>query len=159
MSARSGSVLYVSFESGDALGLRTQALRDRGLDMKHFHLIRASDPISPAIERDRTESPSPGEAKLAATIRQTIREIEEKGEPPVVLLIIDTIRASLSGSEDLRDGLGLHSRTATAHGAGARRRVHRGPPLGVAGREVKKKRERGSSDFRGTADAVLLLRA
>lgn len=153
LRAQSGSVIYVSFESGDALGMRSKALQDRGLDMKHFHLVRASDPISPSLERDGTETQSPGAARLAKTITETIRQIKERKGPPVVLLIIDTVRASLSGSEDSSEDVSAYIRAlrglmALIPRAACVAAHHAGWQDG----EQKKKRERGSSDFRGSSD-------
>jgi RecA-family ATPase len=99
---RRGSVVYLSFE-GDDLGKRLRALRDKkGRRLADLYVLRAGDPISPRITRD-AEQPSVGELDLRAQLRMCSEELASKGAPPIVLLIVDTIRASMVGSEDSSD--------------------------------------------------------
>jgi hypothetical protein len=151
---KAGSVAYVSFE-GDALGLRLQALRTvQDFSLEHLYLLRASNPISPRIARDEaTEVPSIGELSIVEALANL-----PAGAPPVVLLVIDTIRASMSGSEDNSENVSAYLRAvrrilATVPGAAAILTHHSGWQDG----EQKRKRERGSSALRGNVDATLYL--
>ena len=106
---RRGSVVYVSYE-GDAFGLRLTALREAGHSLEGLHLIRASEPLSPRVERDGTEHPSFGELALAEELARLVAHLQATGKPPLVLLIVDTIRASLTGSEDSSEDVSAYLR-------------------------------------------------
>ena len=96
-ATRHGSVVYASYE-GDALGLRLRALRDTvKRRLEHLYIIRAADPLSP-LTRDG-ELPSLGEGALTLALATLQAELASAHRPPLVLLIIDTVRASLAGSE------------------------------------------------------------
>ena len=152
-----GSVAYVSFE-GDAFGLRLRALKEGGHHLEHVHLLRASEPLSPNVDRDRVESPSRGERAVSDALERLATELADAGRPAIRLIVIDTVRASLTGSED-------DSEPVSAYLRAVRRIVARVP--GAAGvlshhsgwqdGETKRKRERGSSAFRGNCDATLFL--
>jgi hypothetical protein len=76
-----GSVLYVGFE-GDAMGLRVRAVRDiAGRRCEDFYLIRASDPLSPRVDRDG-ETRSFGEIALTAAIDTLVAELASNKRPP-----------------------------------------------------------------------------
>jgi RecA-family ATPase len=152
-----GSVAYVSFE-GDALGLRLQALRDAGYSLRDVHVRRAFDPLSPRIGRDGVESASPGEESLAKAIAALSAKIAAEDRPPIGLLIIDTVRASLAGSEDKSDDVAAYLRAvrrllAQVPTAAAILAHHSGWMDGKDSR----RRERGSSTFRGNVDCTLYL--
>lgn len=157
-AVHAGSVAFVSYE-GDALGLRLRALREvAGQKLEHVHILRASDPLSPLIDRDRIERPSRGELDLLAALLNLRDDLAKAGSPPIVLLVIDTVRASLSGSEDSSESVSAYLRAVrrlVSHlpGAAAILTHHAGWQDG----EAKRKRERGSSAFRGNVDATLYL--
>jgi hypothetical protein len=155
---RPGSVLYLSFE-GDALGVRLRALTEIGHRLEHLYVVRASDPISPRLTRDGEER-SVGEITVVAALEGLVHELDTTKRPPITLLVIDTVRASLSGSEDSSEHVAAYQRavrrimayvpraaTVLAHHAGWQ------------DSETQKKRERGSSAWRGNSDAVLFLEA
>ena len=154
-----GSVAYLSFE-GDALNLRYQALRDAGHTIEHVHLLRPSEPLSPIYDRDRVERPSRGENVVGDALGTLVAELEAHQRPPVVLLVVDTVRASLAGSEDSSENVSAYLRAVRrllrhVPGAAAVLTHHAGWQDG----ETKRKRERGSSAFRGNVDATLYLEA
>lgn len=152
-----GSIAYVSFE-GDALSLRLEALKNHGASLEDFYILRASDPISPRIGRDGIEEPSIGETFLAGRLQRLAFQLREQGKPPLNSVFIDTVRQSLSGSEDRSEDVAAYLRAV--------RRIMVTVPGGVAwpihhsgwlDGEVKKKRERGSSALRGNVDATIYL--
>ncbi len=154
-----GTVAYVSFES-DALQLRLQALRGRGATLQGLYLLRALDPISPRVERDGTETPSLGETFLTGRLQDLAADLAARGEPPIAAVFIDTVRASLSGSEDSSESVSAYLRAArrilaAVPGAALVLLHHAGWQDG----QEKRKRERGSSAFRGNVDATLYLEA
>jgi AAA domain len=154
-----GSVVYLLFE-GDAIGLRCRAARDvAGRRMEHVYFIQASDPLSPLVTREG-ERPSHGEIAAATAIDTLSRELQETGRPPIVLFIIDTVRASLAGNEDSSEHTAAYLRAV--------RRLTNGTPsaatimshhAGWQDGESPKKRERGSSAWRGNVDTTLYLEA
>ena len=159
-SVTHGSVAYISFE-GDAFGLRLRSLQDAGGHrLEHVHLLRASEPLSPNVDRDRVELPSRGELAVSDALERLATELTDARRPVIRLIVIDTVRASLTGSED-------NSEPVSAYLRAVRRIVARVP--GAAGvlahhsgwqdGEAKRKRERGSSAFRGNCDATLYLEA
>jgi hypothetical protein len=156
-STRQGSIAYVSFE-GDALGPRLAALSEAGFSLSNLYVIRASDPLSPRVERDGTEILSLGEIDLAAALAELAARLRAEDKPPIRLIVVDTIRASLAGSEDRSAEVSAYIRAA--------RRILAGCP-GAAGAlihhagwqdgEEPRRRERGSSAFRGNCDATFYL--
>ncbi len=158
-AVEAGSVVYVSFE-GDALHLRVRALHEiGGHRLARLHIIRASDPLSPRLTRDG-EVGSLGEALIAAELDAIARDIEAAGEPPIRLCIVDTVRASLTGSEDNSEAVSAYLRAVRrlmAHTPGAAWLLahHTGWQDG----EAPRKRERGSSAWRGNCDATFYLEA
>ena len=94
-----GFVVYVGLEA-DALSLRWQAIEEQGFDLANVYVIRATDPISPTIGRDGRETPSVGEAALTTALRELAESLARDGRPPIVALMVDTVRASMAGSED-----------------------------------------------------------
>jgi hypothetical protein len=155
-----GSVVYVSFE-GDALGLRLKALRDHvGRRLEHLYIVRAHDPISPRVTRDGEER-SLGEITLAAALTTLTEELAAAERPPIVLGVIDTVRASLTGSEDSSESVSAYLRAV-------RRLLVHLPHAAVIlahhsgwqdGGDTQRKRERGSSAWRGNCDGTLYLEA
>jgi hypothetical protein len=157
-SVMAGSVAYLSFE-GDAIGLRLRALREaKDFTLENVYWRRASDPLSPRIERDGVESCSIGEAAVTEALTALSAGLADEGRPSIVLVVVDTVRASLSGGEDSSEHVSAYLRAvrrimAPLPGAAAVLAHHAGWLDG----ESKRKRERGSSAFRGNADATLYL--
>jgi hypothetical protein len=154
-----GSVVHVSFE-GDALGLRLRALQAvAGHRLRHLYVIRASDPLSPRLTRDG-EEPSRGERAIADELTALADDIANANEPPIVLLVVDTVRASMTGSEDSSEHTAAYLRAvrrlmAVVPGAACILAHHAGWQDG----EDRKRRERGSSAWRGNSDGTLYLEA
>jgi RecA-family ATPase len=156
---RLGSVAYISFE-GDAFTLRMQALHEAGATQAHVHLLEAREPLSPRVARDGTEEPSRDEQRLAASLATLAAELAAGGAPPLGLLVIDTVRASMTGSEDRSEDVAAYLRAvrrllAPYPDAALILAHHAGWQDG----ELKRRRERGSSAFRGNVDATLYLEA
>lgn len=156
-AVKAGSVAYATFEA-DALGLRLQALRGKGAKLDNLYLLRASDPLSPRVERDGTEDASQGERVVTGALQRLAADLAENGRPPIVAVFVDTVRASLSGSEDSSENVSAYLRAVrrilTAVPGAAAVLVHH---AGWQDGEMKRKRERGSSAFRGNVDATLYL--
>ncbi|MGE3273850.1 MAG: DnaB-like helicase N-terminal domain-containing protein [Vicinamibacterales bacterium] len=156
----SGSVVYIPFEADD-LGRRIRALRDvTGRRLEHLYVVPARDALSPAIDRDRVETSSRGELDLRAAIVALRDRLAREERPAIVLIVVDTVRASMSGSEDSSEAVSAYLRAV--------RRVMADIPTaaclavhhtGWLDGEAKRKRERGSSAFRGNGDAALYLEA
>ena len=159
-SIQCGSVAYVSFE-GDALGLRLRALREvAGQRLEHVYILRGVEPLSPIVDRDRLELSSRGELSVAAALEALTTDLAATNRPPIRLLVIDTVRASLSGSEDSSEAVSAYLRSVRrlmtrVPGAAALLLHHAGWQDG----DTTRKRERGSSAFRGNCDATLYLEA
>lgn len=157
-SVAQGSVVHAGFE-GDALGRRLTALSHaQGHRLEHVYIIHASEPISPVTSRDG-ETISRGEAQLAAALRELAARVAAEGHP-IRMLTIDTIRASSNGSEDDSGDAANYLRAvrrllSCIPEAGALLTHHAGWQDG----ETKRRRERGSSAWRGNSDAVLYLAA
>lgn len=159
LSTSAGSVVYVGLEA-DALSLRLQAIEEQGFDLANVYVIRATDPISPTIGRDGRETPSVGEAALTTALRELAESLARDGRPPIVALMVDTVRASMAGSEDSSSDASSYLRAVrrilrVIEGAAAILAHHSGWQDG----DVKRKRERGSSAFRGNVDGVAYLEA
>ena len=155
--AQQGSVAYLSYE-GDALGVRLQAIRDvTGHRLDHVYGTRAQDPLSPRIDRDG-EVPSLGELAATAALQALSVTLRATGRPPVSLRTIDTVRASLTGSEDSSEHVSAYLRVVrrmltSVPGAAAILAHHAGWQDG----DTQRKRERGSSAWRGNCDATFYL--
>ena len=156
---RQGSVAYLSYE-GDALGVRLRALHDQGGHLlEHVYILRAHDPLSPRVTRDGEER-SMGELAAVAALTVLARELDARRRPPIHLLVIDTVRASLAGSEDSSEHVAAYLRAV--------RRIAAQVPTaaiilahhaGWQDGDTQRKRERGSSAWRGNCDATLYLEA
>ncbi len=155
-----GSVAYASYE-GDALGVRLRALREvGGCQLEHVYVLRARDPISPRSGRDGEEQRSVGELQVTADLEALGETLRAARKPPIRLLVIDTVRASMTGSEDGSDHVSAYLRAvrrimACVPGAAAILAHHAGWQDG----ETQRKRERGSSAWRGNVDGTLYLEA
>lgn len=152
-----GSVAYVKFEA-DAMGPRLQALKGKGEDLTNLYFLTASEPLSPRGSRDGIELPSPGEELLIDRLRHLSADLAARGMPPIAAVILDTLRASLVGSEDQSECVSAYLRAvrrvlACVPGADAIVLHH----LGWQDGDPKRKRERGSSALRGNVDNTLLL--
>ncbi len=149
-SVNGGSVAYVTFE-GDALNARLRAIKSsQGIGISNVHVLVANDPVS-LRRRDGAELPSSGEASLQGALGGLISGLETNA-PPIRLIVIDTLRASLAGSEDDSDTIAAYLRMvrrllARVPRAGALLIHHSGWQDG----ETPRKRERGSSALRGTS--------
>jgi RecA-family ATPase len=157
-AVESGSVAYLSYE-GDALGLRLRALQQTGRRLDHVYILRAHDPLSPRVTRDGEER-SIGELEVSAALDTLAAELLAPKRPPIRLLIVDTVRASLAGSEDSSEHVSAYLRAVRrlmthVPGAAAILAHHAGWQDG----ETKRKRERGSSAWRGNCDVTLYLDA
>ena len=108
-AVRRGSVAYVSFE-GDALGLRLSALHDAGFSLENVHVVRATDPLSPRVGRDGVEGVSFGEVAVSEALAELTARLEAENRPAIALVIIDTIRASLSGPEESSEHVSAYLR-------------------------------------------------
>jgi AAA domain-containing protein len=156
-----GGVIYVGFE-GDALGVRLRALKHiHGHRLDNLHTIPANNPISPRIARDGSEQPSIGEEQITDALAETASSLAAAGAVPIRLIIVDTVRASLSGSEDSSENVSAYLRAvrrllARVPGTAAILAHHAGWQDTT---ENPRKRERGSSAFRGNVDATLYLEA
>ena len=156
---QSGSVAYVSFE-GDALSVRLRALvehADRELD--HLHILRATEPLSPRLTRDGEER-SAGEIYLSRQLEALTAVLAERCAPGIVLVVVDTVRASLAGNEDSSEHASAYLRSirrlmALTPGAAWILAHH----AGWQDSDSPRKRERGSSAWRGNCDATLYLEA
>ena len=156
-----GSVVYIGFE-GDSLGVRLRGLKEVGRHrLTHLNITRASDPLSPRVTRDGVEMPSTGEDQIAQALDGLATSLAATGAPPIRLIIFDTVRASLSGSEDSSENVSAYLRAV-------RRLLARVPRAAAVlahhagwqdNSENARKRERGSSAFRGNVDATLFLEA
>jgi hypothetical protein len=155
-----GSVAYLSFE-GDALGLRLRALQDtEGHRLEHVYVLRPHDPLSPRVTREGAEEATLGELTVASALDTLAAQLAASGRPPINLLIIDTVRASLAGSEDNSGDVSAYLRAVRRllgrlPGAAALLAHHAGWQDG----ESQRKRERGSSAWRGNVDCTLYLEA
>lgn len=154
-----GTAVHIGYE-GDAIGLRLRALREhRHARLEHVHHLRAFEPLSPIVSRDG-EQRSAGERDVVQALHILRDELSADEHPPIVLVIVDTVRASLHGSEDSSESVSAYLRATrrildALPGAGALLVHHAGWQDG----EQQKKRERGSSAFRGNVDATLYLEA
>jgi len=159
-SVRPGSVAFLSFE-GDSLGVRLRALREaKGHRLENVFLMRASDPLSPRVGRDGAEELSIGECDATQALLALAASLSAEGKPPITLVIVDTVRASLSGSEDSSEHVSAYLRAirrmlAKLPGAAGILAHHAGWIEGDSSR----RRERGSSAWRGNCDGTLFLDA
>ena len=151
-----GSVVYLVFEG--AIGRRLRALSEiGGHPCKHVHVIVAADPLSPRVTRDG-EDRSIGETDATAAIEALSIELAASGEPTIALVMIDTVRASMTGSEDSSEHVAAYLRAmrrimTRVPGAAGMLAHHAGWQDG----ESPRKRERGSSSWRGNVDHTLYL--
>jgi RecA-family ATPase len=156
---RHGSALYVPFE-GHA-GLRLRALRAvGGFTLEHVYVMPASAPLSPVVDRAGAEVPGHGERFAERTLVDLTAHLSGHGLPPLALVIVDTVRASLAGSEESSENVSAYLRAIRrlmllTPGAGWLLLHHAGCQDG----EQRRKRERGSSSFRGNVDVSLYLEA
>lgn len=154
-----GSVAYLSFE-GDALGVRLSALRQhKAHHLDNVYVCRPQEPLSPRVSREG-EEPSIGERTVLAALAVLASELDAGARPPIRLIVIDTVRASLAGSEDSSEHVSAYLRAvgrivATVPTAAIVLAHHAGWQDG----KYQKKRERGSSAWRGNCDATLYLEA
>jgi hypothetical protein len=152
-----GSVAYLSFEA-NALGLRLMALREAGRPPTHIHILAASEPLSPRIGRDGTETPSIGETIASEKLADLATQLREESAPPIVIIMVDTISASLAGSENSAEVVAAYLRAvrriAAPYPQAAVILAHH---AGWQDGEQPKRRERGSSAFRGNVDGSLYL--
>lgn len=153
-----GSVVYLKFE-GDSLGVRLQGLIEhQGLDLENLYVLECSNPISPRSDKHAGEVACEEENKLIAALTELSAWLTTSVRPPVRLIILDTVRASMVGSEDASDTTSAYLRAvrrllSAVPEAGAVLAHHTGWQDG----EQKRRRERGSSTWRGNVDVTLFL--
>jgi hypothetical protein len=154
-STTRGSVAVVAFEQ-DAIGERLRAAQDQGHSLADFYVLRADEPLSPRVSGDGIEAPSPGEAFVAGRLQYLAHDLAAQGRPPIVHVVVDTVRQSMAGPEESSEAVSAYLRAArravstAAPGAALTLLHHSGWQDG----EQKKRRERGSSAFRGNVDYV-----
>lgn len=142
------------------MGLRLRALHEvHGQPVEHLYLLHPHDPLSPRVTREGEER-SHGEIAVMAALTALTVQLAAARRPPLTLLVIDTVRASLSGSEDSSEHVSAYLRAVRRllgglPGAAAILAHHAGWQDG----ESQRKRERGSSAWRGNCDATLYLEA
>lgn len=155
-----GSCVYIGFE-GDDVARRLRALRMvSGHHLENVYAIRASEPISPQMTRESGEQPSRGEIEVIEALAALSADLDAAGRPPITFVGIDTVRASLAGSED-------NSEHVSAYLRAGRRIIARHPTIALAlnhhagwqDGDTQRKRERGSSAWRGNCDATIYLEA
>lgn len=152
-----GSGVIAAFE-GDAIGLRLRAQREiQGHRLEHVYIVSASEPISPRLTRDGEER-SPGELSLLTALDDLAETLKAQSRPPIRLITIDTARASMTGPEESSEHVSAYLRAGRrilAHHPGAAMLIthHAGWQDG----ESPRKRERGSSAWRGNVDCTLYL--
>jgi hypothetical protein len=154
-----GSVVHIGFE-GDAIGLRLRALHEhRSAQLEHVYRLKGDIPISPLTTREG-ELPSRGELDILASLKALTEHLAEHEAPPIVLIVVDTVRASMNGSEDSSESVSAYLRAIrrmlSVLPSSAALLVHH---AGWQDGDVAKKRERGSSAFRGNVDATIYLEA
>lgn len=154
-----GSVVYLYFEGG-GMGRRLRALASRaGREVEHLHTRKCHEPFSPRLTREG-EMRTPGELVICTELVALAGELAQLREPPIVAVMIDTVRASMTGddgsSQDSANYLRAARRIlATVPGAALMLVHHAGWQDG----EAAKKRERGSSNWRASSDITLYLEA
>lgn len=160
---RRGSAAILAYEA-DALGLRCRALAEvHRRTLRGLFFLKAAAPLSPRIGRDGAEAPAQGEIETAAALRDLASSLEATGLPPLALVIIDTARLAFAGSEDSSGDVSAFIRAvrrilaAAAPGAAVLLVHHAGWQDGDA--DTRRRRERGSSAWRGNVDATLFLEA
>jgi hypothetical protein len=157
-TTQQGTVAYCAYE-GDALGARLRAMHlHSGHRFEHLAVLRLSEPISPMVTLRDGEQRSAGERQLQRELEALQEDITTEHRPPLRLLIIDTVRASMTGNEDSSEHTAAYLRAvrrvlAPFPDAACVLAHHSGWQDG----EHKKKRERGSSSWRGNVDATLYL--
>jgi len=152
---QAGSVAYASWE-GDLLNRRLLALRERGADLAHVFLLSMRE----ALNSTRGDGATPGELLLSEQVRDLAAHLEETGAEPLRLLVLDTLRASMAGSEDSSEHASAYLRAVrriadAAPTAAVLVAHHTGWQDGEA--KHRRARERGSSAFRGNTDHALYL--
>lgn len=153
----SGSVAYFAWEP-DASGTRLRALAEQGVDVSNIYILNASDPISPLV-RDGVEVPSPGEVAARSDLAGLVAELEIRERPSIVAMFFDTVRAGMAGAEESSRDVSAYLRSVDRIASVVPRAA-----VGLAHHmgwqdspDTSRKRERGSSAFRGNVDLSLLL--
>jgi hypothetical protein len=150
-------VAYLAFEA-DALTLRLRALHEhKAFSLEHVFVFRPRDPLTPQQSRDG-ETPSRGERLVVTALRRLAAQLAHDGHPPIRLLVIDTVRSSHSGSEDRSEDVSAFVRAVRRilpPGAAAILAHHSGWQDG----DNKRKRERGSSSWRGQVEGTVYVEA
>jgi len=154
-----GTVVYLICESDDFPRRLRALVEKKGYRLEHLYVIRLREPLSPTTQRDG-ETPSTGERALIETLKHLAGELDPSGAPPIALLIVDTVRASMAGNEDSSEHVSSYLRAmqrivATVPRAAVILSHHAGWQDG----DTQRKRERGSSAWRGNVDATLYLEA
>ena len=152
-----GSVAYVSFERDD-LSVRLKGIQDaQQIPTSNIYVLPATEAISPS-RSNAQDTPSRGEQELSEALDDLVADLADRNAPPLRLLVIDTLRVSLIGSEDDSDTIAsyvrvIHRLLKRVPHAAAMLLHHAGWQDG----ENKRPRERGSSALRGNVDGTLFL--
>jgi hypothetical protein len=152
-----GSVALVLFER-DAVGLRLRALQEQDRDLANLYVLLASDTLSPTVTREGLELASPGELAVGADLDALRVQLASAGRPELVAVFFDTVRASMTGTEESSKDTSAYLRAIDriakrAPGAAVGLVHHTGWQDGAE----SKKRERGSSALRGNVDVTAML--
>jgi RecA-family ATPase len=152
-----GCTAHISYE-GDALNLRLRAIAQHTPHrLEHVFVLRGTDPITPRLTRDGEER-SIGERALSRSLSDLVEQTLREQLPPLRLVVMDTVRASHAGSDDASDAAAAYLRSI-------RRLMTLTPDAawilshhaGWQDGETQRKRERGSSTWRGNVDGTLYL--
>jgi hypothetical protein len=160
-----GGVLVLLAE-GDAIGPRFRAAcAGLGLTPAQARelpivFVRESAILSPVTDRYGTQQDSIDLIRLKATVRAFREQLEARGIR-LRLIIVDTLRATLAGSEDASDNIAGYVNALRAvladEAPDACAIVTHHSGWGDNEQRTTKRRERGSSAIRGNSDCVLLL--
>lgn len=154
-----GAAVHLPYEA-DALGSRFRALRDvQGYDLDDVYVLRPDGPLSPILTRDG-EQRSDAELRVGAALASIRDARAAAGQSPIRMLSIDTVSASSTGPENASEAAAAYLRAvrrllAIVPEAGCELVHHAGWQDG----DTARKRERGSSAWRGNVDATLMLEA
>lgn len=150
-----GSVLYIHYEG--ILDSREAALVKAKRNCDNFYYAQGFNPLNMRTNEDQSQ----GEKDLLTAVRSLVFQLKKGEKPPLRMIIIDTVSASLVGDENSSSQIADYLRAIRrvqaqeAPLAGTLLIHHTGWQDG----ESPKLRERGSSALRGNVDVSLLLKS
>jgi hypothetical protein len=137
----SGTVLYFAAEGHDGVAHRVRAWeksRNDGEPLANLHIYKSAPPLSSFGDSMR--------------YLHNVKAALPEDSPPVVLIVIDTLRKAMDGAEDKSDDMKVATTTAAAIGA------QMGCPVAVAHHLTKGTRTlRGSGELEAAADFIAIL--